>query len=431
MQRIYLGILASVLGSLLLLGWLLDQVSDSAQPQESESLQFYRQIHLGLARQLETSSAATLEQQLASLAKDYQLTLRLESATDLALPPALLEQLQQAAGLLLESEQGPYLVRRLQKHPQWLLQMHLPQPTQTSPSYDLLLTLVFYLGLAGMLLLWLLPLTRSLTRLNRAAAAFGQGELQVRVNSGQFSYLYQLEQSFNRMAGQIEQLVADNKLLAGSLSHDLRTPLACLRFGLEAAESSRDIDKVRTYLTRMDKELTNMEDMLAAFLEYASMQRHAMQLALQPIALDSLLIGLIEDCRPLADAKKVKISTDMQSELSAKIDRHWFYRALQNLLTNAIQYANSQVKITAMQQDEQLVLRIEDDGEGIPVDQQQQIFAPLVRLESSRTRQQAGYGLGLAIVKRVMEWHQWQVTTGNAELGGAAFILRYRRRASR
>ena len=76
------------------------------------------------------------------------------------------------------------------------------------------------------------------------------------------------------MASQIEKLVADNKILARSLSHDIRTPIACLRFGLEAALDSKTLEKKDSYLTRMDSELTNMEDMTSAFLEYASMERH-------------------------------------------------------------------------------------------------------------------------------------------------------------
>ena len=57
------------------------------------------------------------------------------------------------------------------------------------------------------------------------------------------------------MASQIEKLVADNKILARSLSHDIRTPMACLRFGIEAALDSKNIDKKNSYLERMDTEL--------------------------------------------------------------------------------------------------------------------------------------------------------------------------------
>ena len=80
------------------------------------------------------------------------------------------------------------------------------------------------------------------------------------------------------MAGKIENLVADNKILVRSLSHDIRTPMSCLRFGIEAALDSKSIDKKNSYLTRMDNELTLMEEMTSLFLDYASMERQALNL---------------------------------------------------------------------------------------------------------------------------------------------------------
>ncbi len=106
----------------------------------------------------------------------------------------------------------------------------------------------------------------------------GEGQLSVRIKPSRFSYIKMLENSFNNMASKIEKLVADNKILARSLSHDIRTPIACLRFGLEAAIESDTLDKKNNYLARMDSELTNMEEMTSAFLEYASMERQVLHL---------------------------------------------------------------------------------------------------------------------------------------------------------
>ena len=71
-----------------------------------------------------------------------------------------------------------------------------------------------------------------------------------------------LEQSFNTMASQIEKLVADNKILARSLSHDIRTPMACLRFGVEAALDTKSLEKT----IEIGKEEVNKHDIYIKFM---------------------------------------------------------------------------------------------------------------------------------------------------------------------
>ena len=85
--------------------------------------------------------------------------------------------------------------------------------------------------------LWALitPLAKRLTVLNEAAQRFAKGDLKSRIHLSHFTYIKDVELTFNRMASQIENS-DENKLMASSLSHDIRTPIACLRFGLEAAQ---------------------------------------------------------------------------------------------------------------------------------------------------------------------------------------------------
>ncbi len=155
--------------------------------------------------------------------------------------------------------------------------------------------------------LWLIPLTRRLYLLNNTAAKIGSGQLDARIEHSRFSYIKMLDQSFYTMAGQIEKLVADNKILARSLSHDIRTPIACLHFGIEAALDSKSIKKKNNYLSRMDNKLTCMEEMTSVFLDYASMERQALHLKKQKVVVHELMQSVISDYQPLALQKKVNL----------------------------------------------------------------------------------------------------------------------------
>jgi signal transduction histidine kinase len=236
-----------------------------------------------------------------------------------------------------------------------------------------------------------------------------------------------LENSFNNMARQIEKLIADNKILARSLSHDIRTPIACLRFGLEAALDSKTLEKKNNYLTRMDSELTNMEEMTSAFLEYASMERQALHIKKQKIDIKALINSAIDDCQTLVNQKEINIMfVAPDEEISCYLDYHWCYRALINLISNAIGYANNQILLKAVITNKELIITIEDDGKGIASDKLNIVFTPFVKLDPERSREQGHFGLGLAICAKVLDWHKGSITTSNNKhLSGACFTLSF------
>ena len=238
-----------------------------------------------------------------------------------------------------------------------------------------------------------------------------------------FSYISLLENSFNRMAAQIEKLVADNKILARSMSHDIRTPMSCLRFGVEAAMDTRDLTKKDIYLARMETELTRMEEMTTAFLDYAGMERQGFLLKREMININQFLETINNDFQSLAEQHNVTLNYQANSEfinqaISLSIDFHWCYRAIQNLLSNAVQYAKSTVTISAYCQNNRLHICVKDDGKGIPEQSIASIFDPFVKLDLDRSRELGHFGLGLAISAKVVHWHNGTIHAKNStELG--------------
>jgi signal transduction histidine kinase len=263
--------------------------------------------------------------------------------------------------------------------------------------------------------------------LNNAAAKIGSGDLGARIKPSRVSYIKMLEKSFNAMANQIEKLVADNKILARSLSHDIRTPMACLRFGVEAALDSNSIEKKNNYLKRMDTELTNMEEMTKAFLDYASMERQALRLKKEHVGVSELISSAINDCQVLAEHQNISLLFKQSDDsMTCYLDYHWCYRALVNLISNAIGYAQNQVLLSIHHTSAQVTITIEDDGKGIADDKLAIIFTPFVKLDADRSREQGHFGLGLAICSKVMDWHHGSIRAGNSnQLPGACFTLTF------
>ena len=137
MRRLYLSLVVMALASLFFLGWTLDQFQDSdGEPVYQSEYQIYFDLMEGFAKQAERLSTLKLAEQVSAWQQLYQLPITLHHINELALPAELEQQLLAYGGLLLESDQRPYLVRSLNAHPEHQLYLDLPR-------FPLLSTLIF------------------------------------------------------------------------------------------------------------------------------------------------------------------------------------------------------------------------------------------------------------------------------------------------
>ncbi|MGB0899284.1 MAG: ATP-binding protein [Psychrobium sp.] len=426
MRRFYISIIAVVLGAIFVIGWGVDLLVSESPTDHQDEISIYGRNLDGFSAYLSRIPVEQLPKAVNQLSQDFKLPLSLVDENSVALPSSLINQLSQQGGLYLASEQDSYLYKRIEGHNSALLHMQLPALEEHSSfNIDLMLTILLYIGVSIIIVLWTLPLTRRLHLLSNASGRFGEGDLSARMPQTRFSYIQQLENSFNAMADRIETLLMDNKVLARSLSHDIRTPVACLRFGIEAAMSTDDVAKKDKYLGRMDSEVTRMEEMTNAFLEYAGMERQLGSVRLQSLDLVNWLDTLCNDLSHLANQQQVNLSfISKESVVLSDVDSQWLYRAVQNLISNGIDYANQQVVCILTRDENNIFIDIDDDGEGIAEDQQQAIFDPFVRLDSERSRESGHFGLGLAITAKIMDWHHGAVTArSDSSLSGARLRL--------
>lgn len=423
MLKLALSLLCSAICALFLLGALLGQLAYNDSPPPAPQLQLHLTLLNTVAKQTDLQPNTGLSEFISQQQQHWQLALTLIRRDSLALPAELQQQLAAGQILPLADAEGTSYLKALTAHPDWLLQLHIPPEAGHQPE-DLWLTLALYGGLCLIMLLWLTPLTRRLWLLSHTAKQFGAGQLQVRLPYSRWSYISGLEQSFNQMARQIEQLMADNRLLASSLSHDLRTPIACFRFGLEAALDEPDAALKNQYLQRLEQDLDRMEAMVNAFLEYASLDRQHQHWQQSPVEILPLCQQALQSCAPLAEARQLRLALVAPATPLPLLygHPHWLYRVLLNLLQNACRYAVHQIDLELWPEPQQLCIRVRDDGIGIAAADAKRIFQPFVRLETqSSTAPQ--FGLGLAIVCKVLDWHQARIRLETTAPTGASFVI--------
>jgi two-component system sensor histidine kinase RstB len=284
-------------------------------------------------------------------------------------------------------------------------------------------------GIAGLLAMafatYLLvrPLQRRLRGLDRAVQELGRGNLEVRARVGGQDAVGQLASTFNGMARHIQRLIESQREMTRAVSHELRTPVARLRFGLEMLVDEADASQRLTKQEQLDHDIDQLDDLIDEILTFARLEEGTPTLEFQQVDMPRLLEQIQRELMPLSG----DIVIDVDASEPPPEHRHaegverYLHRILQNLVTNALRYAVSQVKVRYRVVDERAILEVEDDGPGISEADRERIFKPFARLDKSRHRSSGGYGLGLSIVQRIVEWHGGDISVDRGPLGGARF----------
>jgi len=280
----------------------------------------------------------------------------------------------------------------------------------------------YYPFLALGIFLWVLLFHTKLKRLDLAAIELGKGNLSVRVSQKGRHRVGNLNHSFNLMATQIEQLVQGHKNLTNAVAHELRTPMARIRFQLDMLYEENDKKQREEYMYGISDDLNELSDLVDELLTLAKFDREPMAVKLQQHSLNESINNVIRSRHFNSNIQLTYLQQSDKVDLVAFEPKN-MERAIGNLLSNAQKYTKSTINISLKYEKKQTTIYIDDDGPGIPYEHQRDIFLPFKRLDDSRTRETGGYGLGLAIVKQIATWHRGDVKIDTSPIGGARFIL--------
>lgn len=254
-------------------------------------------------------------------------------------------------------------------------------------------------------------LTRRLERLQGSVERLGRGELSERVAVEGNDEVARLAESFNAAAGHIEALVGANKALLANASHELRSPLARLRMGLEMLGGDAD-PKLKAELARDIAELDQLID------EILLMSRLDSAHSAAPDEFAEF------DLTALAAEEAARLSGTVEGPaLSLHGDARLLRRLLRNLLENAQRYGESAPEVSLRAHNGSIEIRVCDRGPGVPESERERIFEPFYRATGASERH-GGVGLGLALVRQIAQRHNGTVRCLPRDGGGSCFLVR-------
>lgn len=290
-----------------------------------------------------------------------------------------------------------------------------PAPSWWTPPYNLLAMLIL---VATAVALGAYPIVRRLTKrleaLQQGVERWGEGDLARRLpEDGQDEVAF-LAQRFNVAAARVQALLLSHKALLANASHELRSPLARIRMGLELMQgqpSPATLEEIARNIRELDQLID--EILLASRLDASPDDLGP----LEPVD----LVGLAaEECA--RTGAEFETASGVPSVVVPGLTR-LLRRLLRNLLENARRHGAGTVSLTLRLKGAQAEIRVCDQGPGVPAALRERIFEPFFRLPGASERE-GGVGLGLALVRSIAQRHGGSVHCEDRPGGGACFVLR-------
>jgi two-component system sensor histidine kinase CpxA len=275
-------------------------------------------------------------------------------------------------------------------------------------------------------------LAAPMERLRRATQSYAAGDFTQRVSPSmgkRRDEIVDLAHALDDMAERLDALLGSQRALLRDVSHELRSPLARIQAALGLARqhgsgAERELDRIEHQTERLN-------DLIGEILTFSRLDTGVHKITFEPLDLAELLTELVDSARLEGTARDIRVDYAQADPAPCQGDPMLLHSVLDNVLRNAILHSPDTGLIEVSLSDETNatgqvahVVRIRDQGAGVPADMLESIFEPFVRVDAARDHNRGGVGLGLAIARRAIQAHHGEIKAENHAQGGLQVSIR-------
>jgi signal transduction histidine kinase len=270
---------------------------------------------------------------------------------------------------------------------------------------------------------WIRSLTHAISQMKTATGRIAEGQFETQVKIKRSDEVGHLGSSINRMSAQLARFVNGQKRFLANVAHELCAPTARMQVALGILERRAD-ENTRKYVADITYDVQHMSELINELLSFS-------KAGMQTTNTEITTVNVAETVRRVVERESTPtavIETSVPNDLVVLANADYLFRAISNLVRNAIRYAGQAgpICVSARNEDDEAIITIHDHGPGVPDNALEDVFTPFFRLEASRSRDSGGTGLGLAIVKECLEACKGTVRARNRRPSGLEVEIRLR-----
>ena len=252
-------------------------------------------------------------------------------------------------------------------------------------------------------------MTRPLKTMANAAKEFAAGDFSVRVpEDNHCDEIDELATSFNNMARDLEQLEELTQGFIGNVSHEFKTPMTTISGFVDGMlDGTIPQDQQKKYLHIISEEVKRLSRMTMSMLAAAKIQSGELIISPVPFDFSEMASQILLSFEQKITAKNIEVDADLADRLMVMGDRDHVFRAVYNLVDNAVKFINEggTLRVTAYPAGAFCEFSISNTGDGIAPEDIPHVFDRFYKTDRSRSRDRSGAGLGLYIVKNIINLH--------------------------
>jgi len=235
--------------------------------------------------------------------------------------------------------------------------------------------------------------------------------------------VHKLGKVFNEMLETLENASKRERQFSSDVSHELRTPISVImaesEYGAKYTDSVEDAKESFDVIERQSKRMTSMINQI---LELSRLDSR-LEITKEELLLSDKIKHTLEDYKILFDNKNIKLSITIEEDISIYANEALIMRMIDNLLSNALKYAETEVTVCLARRN-RIILEVADDGIGISDEEKKLIWDRFYKVDKSRTTtEDNSSGLGLSITKKILELHDGRIAVLDNKPKGTRFVV--------
>lgn len=261
------------------------------------------------------------------------------------------------------------------------------------------------------------------------AKEISKGNFNIKAKEKGTLELVEMAKALNVMSAELDDYEQNRKKFVSDVSHELKTPLATIKLICDSIVTTNnpEPEMIQDFLGDLSDEVDRLTRIVERLLTLTKMDANQNNAALTPVDFEVMVNAITRKLTPNAEAKDIVLFTDFSvhglEPMMLDYDKIW--EAVYNIVDNAIKYTpdGGFVKVGLALDNKTVIIRVEDNGPGIPDEEKEKIFERFYRLDDSRARDTGGTGLGLAIAKEAILLHGGGISVEDSTEGGSVFVI--------